>query len=283
MAIFTNQATLTYNGNIINSNITTGELIEVLSATKTAVIETYTQGQEVTYVINIVNSGTTAYTGLSITDDLGAYAFGVDVLVPLTYVNGSVRYYINGVLQPAPVVDPGPPLNINGVTVPAGGVATIIYVVTANQFASPEIEGNVVNNATISGVGITEITVSETINAETGARLTITKSISPTSVAENGRLTYTFTIQNIGNTPVQVADAVEVTDTFNPILTDLVVTYNGASWSAPANYSYNPVTGVFTTVAGQITVPAATYTQDATTGIWIVEPGVSVLTVTGTV
>ena len=283
MAIFTNQATLTYNGNIINSNITTGELIEVLSATKTAVIETYTQGQEVTYVINIVNSGTTAYTGLSITDDLGAYAFGVDVLVPLTYVNGSVRYYINGVLQPAPVVDPGPPLNINGVTVPAGGVATIIYVVTANQFASPEIEGNVVNNATISGVGITEITVSETINAETGARLTITKSISPTSVAENGRLTYTFTIQNIGNTPVQVADAVEVTDTFNPILSDLVVTYNGASWSAPANYSYNPVTGVFTTVAGQITVPAATYTQDATTGIWIVEPGVSVLTVTGTV
>ena len=72
-----------------------------------------------------------------------------------------------------------------------------IYVVTANQFASPEIEGNVVNNATISGVGITEITVSETINAETGARLTITKSISPTSVAENGRLTYTFTIQII--------------------------------------------------------------------------------------
>ena len=236
-----------------------------------------------TYVINIVNSGTTAYTGLSITDDLGAYAFGVDVLVPLTYVNGSVRYYINGVLQPAPVVDPGPPLNINGVTVPAGGVATIIYVVTANQFASPEIEGNVVNNATISGAGITEITVSETINAETGARLTITKSISPTSVAENGRLTYTFTIQNIGNTPVQVADAVEVTDTFNPILSDLVVTYNGASWNTPANYSYNPVTGVFTTVAGQITVPAATYTQDATTGIWIVEPGVSVLTVTGTV
>ncbi|MEE1517414.1 MAG: hypothetical protein UF228_07455 [Lachnospiraceae bacterium] len=283
MAIFTNQATLTYNGNIINSNITTGELIEVLSATKTAVIETYTQGQEVTYVINIVNSGTTAYTGLSITDDLGAYAFGVDVLVPLTYVNGSVRYYINGVLQPAPVVDPGPPLKINGVTVPAGGVATIIYVVTANQFASPEIEGNVVNNATISGAGITEITVSETINAETGARLTITKSISPTSVAENGRLTYTFTIQNIGNTPVQVADAVEVTDTFNPILSDLVVTYNGASWNTPANYSYNPVTGVFTTVAGQITVPAATYTQDATTGIWIVEPGVSVLTVTGTV
>ena len=283
MATFTNQATLTYNGNIINSNIATGELVEVLSATKTAVVATYTQGQEVTYVINIVNSGTMAYTGLSITDDLGAYPFGVDVLVPLTYVSGSVKYYVNGVLQPTPGVNPGPPLVISGLTVPAGGVATIIYVVTANQFASPEIEGNIVNNATISGGGITEITVTETVNAETEAELTITKSICPTSVTENGRLTYTFTIQNIGNTPADIADAIVVTDTFNPILTDLAVTFNGATWTTPANYSYNSATGVFTTVAGQITVPAATYTQDPATGIWITEPGVSVLTVTGTV
>ena len=283
MATFTNQATLTYNGNIINSNIATGELVEVLSATKTAVVETYTQGQEVTYVINIVNSGTLAYTGLSITDDLGAYPFGVDVLVPLTYIGGSVKYYVNGVLQPSPGVNAGPPLVISGLTVPAGGVATIIYVVTANQYASPEIEGNIVNNATISGGGITEITVSETVNAETEAELTITKSICPTSVTENGRLTYTFTIQNIGNTPADVTDAIVVTDTFNPVLTDLVVVFNGASWATPANYSYNPVTGVFSTVAGQITVPAATYTQDPATGIWITEPGVSVLTVTGTV
>ena len=283
MATFTNQATLTYNGNIINSNIATGELVEVLSATKTAVVATYTQGQEVTYVINIVNSGTMAYTGLSITDDLGAYPFGVDVLVPLTYVGGSVKYYVNGVLQPTPGVNPGPPLIISGLTVPAGGVATIIYVVTANQFASPEIEGNIVNNATISGGGITEITVTETVNAETEAELTITKSICPTSVTENGRLTYTFTIQNIGNTPADVTDAIVVADTFNPVLTDLVVTFNGSAWATPANYSYNPVTGVFSTVAGQITVPAATYTQDPATGIWITEPGVSVLTVTGTI
>ena len=38
MATFTNQATLTYNGGTASSNITTGELLEVLTATKTAVV-----------------------------------------------------------------------------------------------------------------------------------------------------------------------------------------------------------------------------------------------------
>ena len=55
MATFFNQATLTYKGNTINSNITTGELQRVLTATKTAVLDTYTQDSEVTYVVNLVN------------------------------------------------------------------------------------------------------------------------------------------------------------------------------------------------------------------------------------
>ena len=43
MATFYNQATLSYNGNTTTSNITTGELVEVLSATKTAVQTEYQQ------------------------------------------------------------------------------------------------------------------------------------------------------------------------------------------------------------------------------------------------
>ena len=35
MATFTNQATLSYSGGTTTSNITTGELVEILSATKT--------------------------------------------------------------------------------------------------------------------------------------------------------------------------------------------------------------------------------------------------------
>ena len=37
MAIFSNQATLTYNGSSTNSNIAYGEILDVLAATKTAV------------------------------------------------------------------------------------------------------------------------------------------------------------------------------------------------------------------------------------------------------
>jgi hypothetical protein len=37
------------------------------------------------------------------------------------------------------------------------------------------------------------------------------------------------------------------------------------------------------TVPGQITVPAATYTQDPITGAYTVNPGVATLVVTGTI
>ena len=283
MATFTNQATLTYNGNVINSNITTGELLEVLSATKTAVIPSYTQGSEITYVINILNSGTTTFTGLTITDNLGEYAFGTESLVPLNYVIGSVRYYVNGVLQTAPSVVTSEPLVIGGISVPAGGVATVIYVTEVNQYAPLALESIITNSATISGGGITEIIVTENVTAEADAQLTITKSICPTVVTENGQLTYTFTIQNTGNVPINATDSVVVTDLFNPILTGLTVTFNGTIWTEGVNYTYSEATGEFSTNLSQITVPAATYTQDATTGTWVVEPGVSVLVVTGIV
>lgn len=284
MAQFTNQAQLSYNGAVVNSNIAVGEILEVLSASKTAVMDDYTRNDDVTYVISVVNSSTAPVTGLTVTDDLGGYAFGENTVYPLSYVNGSVRMYINGVLQTAPIVTAGPPLTFSGITLPAGGNLMIIYEAEVTQFAPLDVDGSIVNTATVVGAGLpSTVTVTETVTPEEEPELTITKFIEPVPVTENGTLTYRFIIQNYGNTAAVATDNVAVTDTFDPILNVLTVTLDGTPLALTTEYTYDVTTGVFATVPGIITVPAATYTQDETTGAWIITPGVTELIVTGTV
>ena len=283
MAFFTNQAQLRYGNEVANSNITVGEIQEVLAVTKTAVKRTYRQGDTITYIISIVNSGTTEYTGLTLTDDLGRYAFGEGERTPLDYVAGTIHYYRNGVIQTAPTVEAGPHLVITGISVPAGGNATIVYETRLNAYAPLRIESEITNVVTVSGTCITGITATETISAVAEPILSITKSVSPVPVTECGRLTYTFVIQNTGNVPADPTTEVIVTDTFDPILRDLTVTFNGTAWTDPTNYTYDETTGAFATVLGEVTVPAATYTQDPETGEWTTSPGVSTLIVTGTI
>jgi len=283
MAQFTNVATLSYNGNITNSNIVTGELQDVLSATKTSIMGDYSANDDITYVVSIVNSGSTAFTGLTVTDNLGAYEYNSSTLYPLTYVDGSIHYYVNGTLQSNPAVSITPELVISGINVPANGNAIIVYEVSANNYAPLGIEGTITNEAVISGGGLSSpISAEAVIGTKSEAQLTISKSVCPPVVSENGQLTYTFVIQNSGNTDAVLADNVVLTDVFDPILDPISVTFNGTTWTFPANYTYNSSTGEFATVAGQITVPAATYTQNDD-GIWVIDPGVAVLTVTGTV
>ena len=283
MAFFTNQAQLRYGNEITNSNITVGEIQEVLTVTKTAVKETYRQGGTVTYIISIVNAGTAEYTGLTLSDDLGTYAFGTTTRTPLDYSAGTIRYYQNGVLQTAPTVEAGPPLTITGVNVPAGGNATIVYETRLNAYAPLQLEAEITNVVTVSGTCVSGITASETVSAVAEPVLSITKSVSPVPVTECGRLTYIFVIQNTGNVPADSKTEVSVTDTFDPVLRNLTVTFNGTAWSDPTNYTYNETTGMFRTVPGAVTVPAATYTQNSETGEWSTSSGVSTLIVTGTI
>ncbi|MBR5538747.1 MAG: hypothetical protein IKU61_02485 [Clostridia bacterium] len=283
MAIFTNQATLSYNGTTVNSNIVTGNIVEVLAASKTAVGGTFSVGDDITYIISITNSGAIPFTNVTVTDNLGEYDFGTGTLTPLDYVEGSAVYYQNGVLQAAPTVASAAPLTFTGITVPAGGNAMIIYEAVANGFAPPVAGGTITNTVTINGGGITApVTAEETVTATEGPRLSITKGLSPVIVTDNSPLTYTFTIQNTGNAEAIATDNVVITDTFNPVLSNISVTLDGVILP-PTAYTYNEVTGEFATVPGAITVPAATFEQDAVTGNYTVTPGVTVVTVTGTV
>ena len=284
MAIFSNQATLTYGGNTTNSNIAYGEILDVVTATKTAIEGTYTPGELVTYVVTLRNTGSTTLTNLTITDDLGGYDFNGTTVYPLTYEDGSVARFVNGVPQTAPAVTAGPPLVISGINIPAGGDVVLVYQARVNGFANPAAGGTIVNTVTVTGDGIsTPITASETVTAATAAALTISKSITPAQVVDNDRVTYTFVIQNTGNEPVVATDDATITDLFDPILTDLVVTFNGAPWTEGIQYTYDEAAGLFATVPSQITVPAATYTQDPVTGAYTMNPGIATLVVTGTI
>lgn len=79
MATFTNVATLSYNGTVVNSNVTTGEIQQTLAATKHSLATTYKQGDTLTYIVNIVNTGNTAFTNLTLTDNLGGYTVDCQV------------------------------------------------------------------------------------------------------------------------------------------------------------------------------------------------------------
>lgn len=284
MGVFTNQATLSYSSGITNSNIVTGEVVSVLTAAKSAVSPSYAPGGRVTYIVSIVNSGATDYTEIVLTDNLGEYNLGLNSFTPLDYIDGTVRYYKNGALQDAPDLAAGPPLVISGITVPAGGNAIIVYEASPNSSAPLDQNGRITNRAVVTSAQLgTPINISDTICTERRAHLTISKSVCPVSVVENSELTYTFVIQNTGNTKAGADDNIVVSDIFDPVLKNLTVELNGSPLSLNTGYTYNTVTGDFSTTAGVITVPPASYSQNTSTGVFTVIPGVSVLTVTGTV
>ena len=307
MPAFYNHATLSYNDIVIDSNTVQGNLNASLSISKDAVHNSYRHGDMITYALNFVNTGASDANNLHLYDNLGAYEHTSGTLVPLDYVDGSVKYYVNGELQDAPETDAGAPLHISGIRVPAGGNASLLYTTRVNHFAPLDVGSILTNTATLGrrGDGMqnridtqgrggnhhpckcddsTQLPINalEEIYPNADALLTITKSLCPKEVSPCQPLTYTLTIENTGATAITAEDNVVVSDTFDPVLDISSVTFNGEDWSDPANYTYNENTGEFATVAGQVTVPAATYVQDSQTGVWHIIPGVSTIEITGT-
>ena len=283
MAVFTNFATLSYNGITRNSNTVTGEIVETVAVEKTAVSTAYSAGDTLSYAVSLVNSGPTDVSGLTVTDDLGAYELDGATLYPLSYVDGTVRFIVNGELQAAPAVTAGPPLVFTGIDIPAGGSAVLIYEADVTGFAPLAPESEIINTVTVTGGGVSvPLTASAAVGTQDSADLMISKALSPAVVPSNGELTYSFELTNTGNSEAGAADEVIVSDDFDPILSNIAVSFNGAAWTRGVQYSYNETTGAFATLPGQITVPAAAYTQNAD-GTWTVEPGTATLTVSGTI
>ena len=283
MATFTNRATLSYGGRTVDSNTVTGTFLQTLSIIKTALSGTYAAGDTVTYVVTLSNAGATPLNGLTLTDNLGAFDFNGTTLYPLAPIAGAILYYVDGVLQSTLTPTQTQPLVLQGITVPAGGNAIIVYETEVTDVAALDVDAGITNTATVSGGGLLEpLSDSATVTTADAPLLTITKALSPVAVPENGTLTYTFVIQNFGNTAAIATDDVVVTDNFDPILENLSVTLDGTVLAEGTGYTYNVATGAFSSAPSVITVPAATFVRNAD-GTIAVTPGEAVLTVSGTI
>lgn len=283
MATFTNRATLSYGGRTVDSNTVTGTFLQTLSIMKTALSGTYAAGDTVTYVVTLNNAGATPLNGLTLTDNLGAFDFNGTTLYPLAPVAGAILYYVDGVLQPALTPTQTQPLVLQGITVPAGGNAIIVYETEVTDVAPLGVNAGITNTVTVSGGGLLEpLSDSATVTTADAPLLTITKALSPVAVPENGTLTYTFVMQNFGNTAAVATDDVVVTDNFDPIPENLTVTLDGTVLAEGTGYTYNAATGAFSSAPSVITVPAATFVRNDD-GTVAVTPGETVLTVSGTI
>ena len=121
---------------------------------------------------------------------------------------------MNGVLQTAPAVTVlANGIRIDGISVPAGGVATLAYTARVNAFADPSAEGTIENTVTVTGGSLTEaVTAVETLPAATEPDLRITKALEPVQVSDSGTLTYTFTIENYGSIRIRLDNGREKAD-----------------------------------------------------------------------
>ena len=287
MATIENFATVRYtSGGVATttvSNLAEVTLESSISLSKTPLSTVYGENDTVTYILSIQNTSGAALSGVRIEDNLGTFSFGTSELTPLTY-GGDVILLINGQDATALLnVDSSDPSSLifELPTLPAGATANVVYNATVNEFASPELGATIVNTASLSADAECAVgEASATITAETGARVTVLKQMSPNPVVCGDTLTYTIRVYNYGNAP---AENLRVTDAFDPAPLNITVTRNGVPVPA-TDFTYED--GVLTVPAETSdgdTVPAATFVRDPESGAVSVIPGVVEYVITGTI
>ena len=287
MATIENFATVSYTSGGISetkvSNLAEIGLESAISFTKSTLGETYGEDDVITYILSMTNTSASTITNVSITDDLGTFVFGTLELSPLTYTAPALLLIDGQDVSAQLTVDTSTAgsLVFSFPALPAGATANIVYRAAVNEYAPLDVNASVTNTATLtSDSDCADGTATATITAVSAANVSVFKQMSPNPVICGDTVTYTIRIYNYGNI---AAENVVLTDTFNPAPENITVSRDGVLLIG-TDYTYvNGTLTVPSTAQSPVTVPAATFIRDVTTGIVNVTPGMIEYTITGTI
>ena len=263
------------------SNIAQIDLASSVTFDKRTVGSTYSEGDLVTYIMTISNTSSNPLNTVSVTDDLGTFTSQTGEITPLTFV-GPAILLVDGQDVSANLTTDSTQTSQVVFSIPAlaaGATANIIYTARVNEFAPLELDSTIVNNATLTtDSDCADGNASATVTVAPAADVSIFKQMSPNPVVCGDTVTYTIRLYNYGNID---AENVQLIDVFDPIPTNIAVYRNGVLLEGTA-YSYENGTLTVPATATD-TIPAATFTRDATTGEVVVTPGTVEYVITGVI
>lgn len=254
------------------SNIATASLLDEfsISGIKGVLNTTYRPGENLTYYVQVQNTGTSTLYNVTVSDDLG----GEDN--PLTFVEGSAYTENNGVFTPIVPTSTRPLVFTLPEPLTSGQRVNIIFLARADVGTDAEVT-DITNTATVtanSGSPTGAIVTADpsptvTISLDDFANVTITKSVSDETLVAGVPFSYTFVLENVGNLP---ALGVVITDTLPDgfVISSITATTDGVTTVYdPTDYSLDS-TNTLTLPTNEdksITVPAATATGEGRTTI----------------
>lgn len=291
MTEFTNQAFVSYGENqVAVSNIVAGTLINPVSMAMHAGDHHYRTGEIIPIVITIRNRSSQTYEDMQVWDKRGQYTpagaaeNAEGKVFPTEYVNGSLQLYINGERQPGPQIRSAGYLLVMGLTIPPHSDIVLMYQMRVTAYAPVGgVDDRITSTAWIEGDGLLDTpTATETIYYDPSPLITVTKSVMPREVIRDQPMAYTFTIYNYGASVVNKEKPLILTDKFTPRLNITGVYVGHTALERNVGYTYDAM-GNFATKPNVLSVPAATFTYNAKTHLYSVMPGMTIVTVNGTI
>jgi uncharacterized repeat protein (TIGR01451 family) len=222
-------------------------LTPALTITKTANATAAVPGQTVGYTITVTDSGQTAYTGATVTDDL-------------TGVLGDAAYNADAAASVGTVSYASPVLTWTG-NLAVGAAATITYTVTVDN---PDTDGKIMTNTVVSAAvgstcpaGAGNAACTATVVVLTPA-LDIVKTASVATATPGGTVSYTVTVTDTGQTPYTGAT---FTDPLTSVLANAAYNANASATAGTVSYTSpnltwtgNLAVGAVATITYSVTV-----------------------------